>query len=183
MTIERDRVKRTLTISQYLYIRRLLKNLLIEEDIHRKTIILMNEYNLIQLATDKEARIDKIKYVRIIGTLIHLIIYIRPDIIFALGKLSQFIKNLIAKHDYKIKVLLQYIRSSCNRKITYKKGELKLIEFLDIDYAVDKADRKLTLKQVFIFARGPVSWASKKQKSVVTLITETEYMALSECSR
>ena len=30
---------------------------------------------------------------------------------------------------------------------------------------------------------GPVSWASQKQKSVTTSITETEYMAMSMCTK
>lgn len=43
---------------------------------------------LIPIATNKETRIDKTKYVRIIGTLIYLMIYTRLDIIFTLEKLS-----------------------------------------------------------------------------------------------
>ena len=183
MTIERDRAKRTLTISQCSYVRRLLKDLLMEEDTHRKATIPMNGYDSIQPATDEEARIDKTEYARIIGTLMHLMVYTRPDIAFALGKLSQFMKDPTAKHGHGIKALLRYIRSSCDRKITYGKGEPKLIGFSDADYAADKADRKSTLGQVFMFAGGPVSWASKKQKSVATSTTEAEYMALSECSR
>ena len=34
-----------------------------------------------------------------------------------------------------------------------------------------------------MFAGGPISQASKKQKSVVTSITKAEYIALLECSR
>ena len=59
-----------------------------EEDIYRKATIPINGYDSIQLVTNKEARIDKTKYVRIIGTLIYLMVYIKPDIVFALGKLS-----------------------------------------------------------------------------------------------
>ena len=54
MKIERDRVKRTLTISQYLYIKKLLKNLSMEEDIHKKATTLINDYDSIQPATDNK---------------------------------------------------------------------------------------------------------------------------------
>ena len=55
-------------------------------------------------------------------------------------------KDLTERYGYGVKVLLRYIRLSCNRKITYKKGEAKLIEFLDTDYTADKTDRKSTLR-------------------------------------
>ena len=183
MEIERDRAKRTLTVSQYLYVKKLLRDLSIEEDTHKKATIPMNGYDSIQPATDEEARIDTTEYARIIGTLMHLMVHTRPDIAFALGKLSQFMKDPTERHGHGVKALLRYIRSSCDRKITYGKGEPKLIGFSDTDYTADKADRKSTLGQVFIFAGGPISWASKKQKSVATSTTEAEYIALSECSR
>ena len=110
-------------------------------------------------------------------------VYIRPDIIFTLGKLSQFIKDPTERYSYGVKALLRYVCLSCDRKITYRKDKAKLVRFLDVDYVADKADRKLTLRQVFIFAGGPVLWASKKQKSVTTSITEAKYITLSEYSR
>ena len=65
-------------------------------------------------------------------------------------------KDLIERYGHRVKALLQYIRSSCNRKITYGKSEAKLVGFLNTDYTADKANRKSTLRQVFIFAEGPV---------------------------
>ena len=47
MKIERDRAKRTLMISQCLYIKKLLKNLSIEEDTYKKAMTLINDYNSI----------------------------------------------------------------------------------------------------------------------------------------
>ena len=46
---------------------------------------------------------------------------------------------------------------------------------------MDLVDRKSILAYVYIFAGGPVSWISRKQKSVATLTTEAEYIALSIC--
>ena len=55
-------------------------------------------------------------------------------------------KDPIERYSYGIKVLLRYILLSYDRKITYRKGKLKLVGFSDIDYVVDKADRKSTLR-------------------------------------
>ena len=54
-----------------------------------------------------------------------------------------------------------------------------IIGFSDSDYAMDPVDRKSILAYVYIFAGGPISWISRKQKSVATLTTEAEYIALS----
>ena len=53
--------------------------------------------------------------------------------------------------------------------------------FSDSDYAIDSVDRKSILAYVYIFAGRPVSWISRKQKSVATLTTKAEYIALSIC--
>ena len=55
--------------------------------------------------------------------------------------------------------------------------------FSDSDYAMDPVDRKSILAYVYMFAGGPISWISRKQKSVATLTTEAEYMALSICAK
>ena len=47
----------------------------------------MNNYNIINPATLEEERIDREDYARVIDKLIHIIIYTRPDIAFALKKL------------------------------------------------------------------------------------------------
>ena len=51
--------------------------------------------------------------------------------------------------------------------------------FSDSDYTIDLVDRKSILAYVYIFAGEPVSWISRKQKSVATLTTKAEYIALS----
>ena len=48
---------------------------------------------------------------------------------------------------------------------------------------MDKADRVSILGNVFFLAGGPVSWSSKKQKSVAISTMEAEYMAMSSCAK
>ena len=55
--------------------------------------------------------------------------------------------------------------------------------FSDSDYAIDPVDRKSILAYVYIFAGGLISWISRKQKSVATLITKAEYIVLSICAK
>jgi len=50
--------------------------------------------------------------------------------------------------------------------------------FCDVNYAEDPRDRKSTSGFVFILAGGPISWKSKKQRSVSLSTTEAEYYVL-----
>ena len=60
-----------------------------EEDKHlSKTAILINRYDNVQPPTENDIPIDSTDYSRLIGKLTHLMVYIRPDITFSLGKLS-----------------------------------------------------------------------------------------------
>ena len=85
--------------------------------------------------------------------------------------------------------MLRYIRSTINLGIIYGGSESSkslpssLRAFSDLDYAVDRLNRKSILGYVYMFAGGPIAWMSRKQKSVATSTTEAEYMALSTCAK
>ena len=53
-----------------------------------------------------------------------------------------------------------------------------LVVYTDTDQAGNKTDQKSTLGFVVMLYRGPVCQASQKQTLVVTLSTESEYIAL-----
>jgi hypothetical protein len=53
----------------------------------------------------------------------------------------------------------------------------------DADWASDKSDRKRISGSVAMFYGGPISWSSKKQKAVSTSSCESEYIALSACTK
>ena len=50
--------------------------------------------------------------------------------------------------------------------------------FSDSNYIIDPVNRKSILAYVYIFAGGPISWISRKQKSVATLTTKAKYIVL-----
>jgi len=55
--------------------------------------------------------------------------------------------------------------------------------YVDSDWAGDQSDRKSTTGYVILLAGAPISWKSKKQRSVTLSTVEAEYMALSEVVR
>lgn len=129
----------------------------IEVDSHKKAIIPMNGYGHIQPPAPGEKRIDKTSYQRIVGKLMHLMVYTRPDIAFALGKLAQFMTDPAENHGQSLKALIRYIRKTKDMKITYGNQNTKIVGYADADYAASKSDRKSTIGRVFMFAGGPIS--------------------------
>ena len=87
----------------------------------------MNEYdNISQIDLDKES-IDKTEYVRIIEKLIHMMMYTRSNIAFALKKLTQFMSDLFKRYDHEIKALLRYLRFNLNMLIIYREGNNEIV--------------------------------------------------------
>ena len=110
--------------------------------------------------------------------------YIRPDIAFALGRLSQYLSDPAEHHGRALKSLLRYVRLTVNLGLVFgNSGSSYLVSYSNSDYAINRLDRKSILGYVYMFAGGPISWISRKQKSVATSTTEAEYMALSSCAK
>ena len=89
--------------------------------------ILINEYDNISQINLNEKSIDKIEYTRIIKKLMHMIIYTRSNIAFALKKLIQFINDLFTHYDHKIKTLLKYLRFNSKISIIYQKRNNEIV--------------------------------------------------------
>ncbi len=56
-----------------------------------------------------------------------------------------------------------------------------LLKYSDSDYVLDKLDRRFILDYVYLLKKEFMSWVSQKQKSVTTLIIETEYIIILIC--
>ena len=157
-----------------------------EDRYRRKSNIPLNGYDNISSANSDEELIDSIEYSRVINKLIHIIIYTRSNIAFAFNRLAQFISNLAARYSHEVKTLLRYLRLNSNISIVYRENGNKatqLIEYSNINYAINKSDRKCIIKQIFMLNEESISWANKKQRLVSTSIMKTEYITLSECFR
>ncbi|KAI1678126.1 Retrotran-gag-2 domain containing protein [Pyrenophora tritici-repentis] len=60
---------------------------------------------------------------------------------------------------------------------------IPLPHYSDADWASDVVDRKSVSGSTAMFYGGPISWSSKKQRSVATSSCESEYIALSTCCK
>ena len=107
-----------------------------------------------------------------------MITYIRFDIAFTLGKLSQYLKEPAKYYNYALKGLIYYVRFIAYYIIRFgPKGTSSLTGYINADYIADPTNRRSILGTVFILGNSPISWSSQKQKSIVTSTTEAKYIA------
>ena len=159
--IERNRANKIIKLNQIIYVKKILQRLNWKKNRHRNKInVLMNEYdNISQIDLNKES-IDKIEYVRMIEKLMHIMMYTRSNIAFALKKLTQFMSDFFKRHNYEIKTLLKYLRFNFNILIIYRKENdeiIQLVNYSNANYVFDKSDKKSTINQIFMFKGEPIS--------------------------
>jgi hypothetical protein len=108
----------------------------------------------------------------------------RPDICLAVNQVAQFVQKPEASHWEAVKRIFAYLVKTPHHGLCYgKDGETQLNGYTDADFAGDLTTRKSTTGFVFMFHGGPVSWASRRQRSIALSTTDAEFFAVSEGAR
>eukprot|EP00171_Calliarthron_tuberculosum_P001088 IDg1088t1 len=124
------------------------------------------------------------KYSIVIGSLMYLMIGTRPDIAFAVGKLSQHCEKPRLQHWIAAKRVLRYVKGTRNLSITYgTKSSLEPLGYCDSDWGGCVETRKSTEGYLFLIAGGAVCWRSKKQSIIATSTCEAEYVSLCSAAK
>src|SRR5271170_7679294 len=137
---------------------------------------------------DKEANVDSdsdltIYYWQIIGSLMFLMMEMRPDIAAAVSIVSQFATNPIPKHIQAAKRILQYLKGTKGYKLYLGGTNKKLVGYCDTNWGNEINSRKFTSGYLFYLGGGVISWSSKRQPTVALSSTEAEYMALTHATK
>ena len=129
-----------------------------------------------------------ISYQRLVGSLTYLAICTRPDIAYAAMALGQFNATPTRAHLVCAKGVLRYLAGTINLCLQFpsplydRQSNVSLPSFTrglsDADWASDEKDRKSISGYCFYFLDSLVSWSSRKQRTVSTSSTESEYYAL-----
>lgn len=125
---------------------------------------------------------DEVPYREAVGSLMFLAVISRPDISYAVSRVSQYLENPKTIHWNAVKKILKYLQGTVEYGLFYQ-PEGNLEGYSDADFAGDTQDRKSTSGYVFQFCGTAISWASQKQRLVVLSTTEAEFVAASEASR
>jgi len=80
-----------------------------------------------------------------------------------------------------LKHTLAYVKGTMDYGITYKGGDnLEPIGYVDSNYAVCKDTRQSTEGNIFMIAKGSISWECKRQDTVALSTVEVEFMVFSK---
>lgn len=156
---DRNQDKRTIKLSQPAYIDKILYKFYLNQANPSNTPI--KESIIMQPRTESQATVAEIKkYQQMTGSLMFLMVEMRPDIAFAMALVAHFSKNLSHQHTKAIKTILKYLKGFRERGITYggtSEEALKIQGYSDFDWAGDKESRKSTSGYIFMLNVGPVS--------------------------
>jgi hypothetical protein len=121
---------------------------------------------------------DQLRFFQIIGSLMYLASATRPDISFAVSKLSRFVSNPGDIHWQALERVMRYLKGTVSYGIHYT-GYPKVLEgYCDANWISDADVLKATSGYVFLLGGGAVSWKSCKQTILTKSTMEAELTAL-----
>jgi len=126
---------------------------------------------------------EKASYRVMVGSLLYLACWTRPDISFAVSELSRFVADPGQNHMLSTKRVLRYLRGTKDLGLQYTRptGSLanRLYGYVDSDWAGCADTRKSTTGYVLMLNGAVISWKSKRQNVVALSSAEAEFMAAS----
>jgi hypothetical protein len=110
---------------------------------------------------------------------LHYLSTTRPDVAFAVNKLSQHMQAPTTTHMQALKCVLRYLKNIISHGLhLVKTNNLNLTAFCDADWGGDTTDRKSIGAYIVYLGPGAISWSCKKQSTVARSSTEAKYRTI-----
>ncbi|GMI67117.1 hypothetical protein HRI_000381000 [Hibiscus trionum] len=116
-----------------------------------------------------------------VGALLY-VCHTRPDLSFAVNKVSQFMQNPTDIHWSAVKRILRYLKGTVEFGLWFSDQSLplQLQVFSDADWGSDIDDRRSISGHCVCFGLHLLCWSSRKQRSVSRSTAEAEYRSLAD---
>ncbi|KAH9765249.1 hypothetical protein KPL70_001801 [Citrus sinensis] len=137
----------------------------------------------IKLLENSGRVVAQLEYASAIGSLMYAMHCTRPDIAFAVCKMSRFTSNPSVEHWKVIGRILGYLKKTINLGLFYNDYPEVLEGYSDASWVTNTRDNKSTSGWIFTIAGGAVSWASKKQTCITHSTMESEFIALAAAGK
>lgn len=119
------------------------------------------------------------RYQSKVGALNYAMVVTRPDIAEAVGVVSRFCANPSEEHMKAVDDIYAYLKYTPNLGLHFKRNcaDRELHAYVDADWAGCPDTRRSTTGYVVKLAGSPVSWSSRRQRTVAMSTCEAEYVA------
>ena len=98
----------------------------------------------------------------------------RPNIAFAVNRLSRYTSNPSAEHWKAIVRVFGYLKKTKDLELYYFGYSAMLEGYSDANWVTSVGDNKSTSDWIFTLGGGAISWASKKQSFISHSTMESE---------
>jgi hypothetical protein len=136
-----------------------------------------------KLTENSGRAVAQLEYASAIGSLMYAMHCTRPDISFAVCKLSRYTNNPSMEHLKAICKVLGFLKRTIELGLYYTKFPSVLEGYTDASWITSVSDNKATFGWIFTLGGGAVSWASKKQTCISHSTMESEFIALAAAGK
>ena len=124
--------------------------------------------------------VDATLYHQLVGSLIYLT-HSRPYLSFVVNLVSRFVQQPHEIHWQEAKRILRYLQGTLHYGVFYSSSTtVSLSGYTNSNWEGDSFDRQSTAGYVFQLGSGPISWSSKRGKTLSLSSCEAEYRAVKE---
>ena len=185
----RDRQQKKLWLSQKAYIDKLVTKFNIDVTGKLPTTP-MTEAELLP-STTNAPKSEAVQYQRKTGSILFAAVITRPDIAFAMSRLSRFNTNPNESHQNAADRVLRYLYNTRGYCIQYGSTNTMMARIYDGDlicasdasFADNTLDRKTSQGYIMTLFGGPIAWRANKQDTVTTSSTEAELLAMPQAAK
>ncbi|GKB82920.1 zinc finger, CCHC-type containing protein [Tanacetum coccineum] len=135
----------------------------------------------LHLSKNRGFGVAQLEYSRIIGMLMYLMTGTRPDLAYAVSRLSRYTSNPSYAHWKAITRVLHYLRYSRDYGLHYDRHHVVIEGYSDTNWISDIKDSRSTSGYMFTLGGATISWKSSKQTVIAKSTMESEFIALDKC--
>ena len=122
--------------------------------------------------------INQLKYSQIIGSLLYVANRTRPDIAYAIGRLSRYNQNPDQSHWVALERVFQYLKGTLNLSLMFTEYPEVVEGYSDANWVTDSHDLKSTTGYLFLLGGAAIAWGSTRQTIISRSTMEAELIAL-----
>ena len=136
-----------------------------------------------KLVENTKRAIAQLEYVSVIGSMMYAMHCTRPNVAFAVNRLSMYTSSPSVEHWKVIAKVLGYLKKTKDLGLYYSGYSTVLKGYSDVNWVTCVDDNKSTCGWIFTLDGGAISWASKKKSCISHSTMESKSIALAAAGK